>query len=273
MELVLQILIGIIAVFHLYVMWLEMFAWTTRAPKVFTNFPKELFPQTKTLAANQGLYNGFLAAGLIWSFFVCHPQWQFHVRLFFLACVLIAGIYGAFTASKKIFFVQALPALITIILMHFVPMKCGHGCCKNEKDSGSEIRGYYIGNYSHITDLMTLKELKRKELNDGLISKKDSVIDTISFGYSGKRHEVILCTNLPTAGVDGDVIYAKLDNVGIIYNHALTWKKESYLYTNNDSLNHLITHALFQITANRMESEQKSGEMEYYPIKPLAYIK
>lgn len=269
MYLVVQILVGFVAFFHLYVMWLEMFAWTTRGPKVFKNFPKELFPQTKALAANQGLYNGFLAAGLIWSFFVCHPQWQFHVRLFFLACVLVAGIYGALTADKKIFFVQALPALITIVLMHFVPMKCEHGCCKNEKDSGSEIRGCYIGSSQYTPiDTLTLQELRVKD-----DSKKDSVIDTISFGDSGKRHEVILYTNLPTAGVDGDAIYAKLDNVGIIYNHALTWKKESYLYTTNDSLNYLITHALFQIIANRIESEQKSGEMEYYPIKPLAFIK
>ena len=127
MEIVLQVLIGMIAAFHLYVMWLEMFAWTSRAPKVFTNFPKELFPQTKTLATNQGLYNGFLAAGLIWSFFIEHPQWQFHVRLFFLACVFVAGLYGGFTASKKIFFVQGLPALIVIVLLHFVPMKCDDG--------------------------------------------------------------------------------------------------------------------------------------------------
>lgn len=119
MSIVVQVLVGIVAVFHLYVMWLEMFAWTTRGPKVFSQFPKELFPATKTLAANQGLYNGFLAAGLIWSYFVYNPEWQFHVRLFFLGCVAVAGIYGGFTASKKIFFVQALPAIITIVLMHF----------------------------------------------------------------------------------------------------------------------------------------------------------
>lgn len=120
MKLITEILIGLVAVFHIYTMWLEMFAWTTRGPKVFRNFPKELFPQTKTLAANQGLYNGFLAAGLIWTFFICDPQWKFNVSLFFLGCVTVAGVYGAFTASKKIFFVQALPAIVTIVLLHFV---------------------------------------------------------------------------------------------------------------------------------------------------------
>jgi putative membrane protein len=130
MEIVIQVLIGLVALFHLYTLWLEMFAWTTRGPKVFKNFDKELFAKTKALAANQGLYNGFLAAGLIWTFFICNSEWQFNIRLFFLGCVIVAGVYGAFTADKKIFFVQALPALIAVVLMHFVPMNCGHSCDK-----------------------------------------------------------------------------------------------------------------------------------------------
>ena len=112
-----KILIGLIAAIHLYILWFEMFAWETRGRKVFRNFPKELFSQTKTLAANQGLYNGFLAAGLIWTFFITDTIWQNNIALFFLACVAIAGIYGALTADKKIFFVQALPALIAISLI------------------------------------------------------------------------------------------------------------------------------------------------------------
>ena len=96
-----------------------MFAWTTRGPKVFRSFPKDLFEPTKALAANQGLYNGFLAAGLIWTFFISNEIWQTNVALFFLACVLVAGLYGAFTAEKKIFFVQALPALMAITLLMF----------------------------------------------------------------------------------------------------------------------------------------------------------
>jgi putative membrane protein len=64
-------------------------------------------------------YNGFLAAGLIWSLLIKDHHWAFHVGVFFLTCVIVAGVYGAATASKKIFFIQALPALITLILMHF----------------------------------------------------------------------------------------------------------------------------------------------------------
>ena len=115
---ILKIIIGIIAAFHLYIMWFEMFAWEKRGPKVFRNFPKDLFPKTKAMAANQGLYNGFLAAGLIWTFFISDPHWYIHIALFFLSCIVIAGIYGALTADKKIFFVQAFPAIIALIIMH-----------------------------------------------------------------------------------------------------------------------------------------------------------
>jgi len=116
MNYLITILIIIIALEHLYFLWLEMFAWTTAAKKVFRQFPEELFEPTKVLAANQGLYNGFLAAGLIWSLFIEDPDWHLNVALFFLGCVAVAGIYGGFTASKKIFVVQALPALIAIVL-------------------------------------------------------------------------------------------------------------------------------------------------------------
>ncbi|NNM23955.1 MAG: DUF1304 domain-containing protein [Flavobacteriaceae bacterium] len=119
MSIAVNVLIGIIALLHLYFLWFEMFAWTTRGPKIFRSFPKELFEPTKALAANQGLYNGFLVAGLVWSFFIENPTWKFNISLFFLGCVAIAGIFGALTASKKIFFVQALPALIAIVLLHF----------------------------------------------------------------------------------------------------------------------------------------------------------
>ena len=110
-----HILTGLVALIHLYILWLEMFAWTTRGRKVFKSFPQHLFEPTKALAANQGLYNGFLAAGLIWSFFIVDPIWQDNIRFFFLGCVAIAGIYGAATADKKIFFVQTVPALAAII--------------------------------------------------------------------------------------------------------------------------------------------------------------
>ncbi|UBZ15596.1 DUF1304 domain-containing protein [Flagellimonas marinaquae] len=112
-----KMIIGIVAVLHIYFLWLEMFAWTTRAKKVFRSLPEHLFEPTKTLAANQGLYNGFLAAGLIWSLLIEDIYWQIYVGLFFLGCVVIAGMYGAVTASKKIFTVQALPALVGIVLL------------------------------------------------------------------------------------------------------------------------------------------------------------
>lgn len=112
-----KILIAIIALFHLYFLWLEMFAWTTKAKKVFRTIPDDLFEKTKVLAANQGLYNGFLAAGLIWSLLILDENWNKNVALFFLSCVAIAGIYGAYSASKKIFYVQALPAIITILTL------------------------------------------------------------------------------------------------------------------------------------------------------------
>ena len=117
MELAIKILIGLIAFFHLYIMYFEMFAWETKGRKVFSSFPRELFSQTKVMAANQGLYNGFLAAGLIWTFFITDAMWYKNVAMFFLACVSVAGIYGALTADKKIFFVQALPAIITLALV------------------------------------------------------------------------------------------------------------------------------------------------------------
>ncbi|UJH69278.1 DUF1304 domain-containing protein [Allomuricauda sp. SCSIO 65647] len=117
MSIIAKIIIALVALLHLYFLWLEMFAWTTKAKKVFRKFPKELFEPTKTMAANQGLYNGFLAAGLIWSLTIKNATWQFNVALFFLACVAVAGVYGAISVSKKIFIVQALPALLGILLL------------------------------------------------------------------------------------------------------------------------------------------------------------
>jgi putative membrane protein len=115
MQIISQILTAVVTLIHIYILWLEMFAWTTRGRKVFKTFPKELFEPTKILAANQGLYNGFLAAGLIWSFLITDPVWQENVRLFFLSCVAVAGIYGAWTADKKILVVQTLPAILAIL--------------------------------------------------------------------------------------------------------------------------------------------------------------
>ena len=77
MNLVLKIFIGLIALEHLFILWVEMFAWTTTGKKIFNSLPEDLFEKTKTMAANQGLYNGFLSAGLIWSMFI-NASWAYH---------------------------------------------------------------------------------------------------------------------------------------------------------------------------------------------------
>ena len=116
MKFFIEILIALIAIEHLLILWLEMFAWETAGKKVFKGaLPKELFAPTRVLAANQGLYNGFLAAGLIWSFFIENLEWKNNIALFFLICISIAGIYGSLKASKKIFWILAFPALIGVL--------------------------------------------------------------------------------------------------------------------------------------------------------------
>lgn len=118
MELLSQILITVVAAEHLYIMYMEMFAWETLGKKSFKGtLADDLFKPTKRLAANQGLYNGFLAAGLIWSLYISDENWSTYVAQFFLICVITAGLYGAFSASRKIFFVQALPAIIALAVV------------------------------------------------------------------------------------------------------------------------------------------------------------
>lgn len=117
MKLVSKIIIGLVALIHTYILWFEMFAWTSRGPKVFTSFPPDLFEKTTALAANQGLYNGFLAAGLLWTFFIADAKWRKNIATFFLSCVAIAGIYGALTAETKILFVQTVPAVLGLITL------------------------------------------------------------------------------------------------------------------------------------------------------------
>lgn len=118
MEIILKILIALVALEHLYILYMEMFAWETLGKKTFKGALKDkLFIPTKNLAANLGLYNGFLSAGLIWSLIISDEIWSKYVAIFFLGCVIVAGIYGAFTASKKIFFVQALPAILALIFV------------------------------------------------------------------------------------------------------------------------------------------------------------
>jgi putative membrane protein len=110
------VLIAIVALLHAYFLVLEMFLWTTPAGRRSFGLSAEFAQQSKALAANQGLYNGFLAAGLVWGLLLGNGG--FDVKIFFLACVLVAGIFGGFTVSRKILWIQALPALIALVLLH-----------------------------------------------------------------------------------------------------------------------------------------------------------
>jgi putative membrane protein len=114
MKTVLIIFLIIIAIEHFYFLILEMFLWTTpRTIRAFGLKSKEFAEETKVMAANQGLYNGFLAAGLIYSIILK----EVNLSIFFLSCVIVAGIYGAYSTKKiKLFYIQSIPALITIIL-------------------------------------------------------------------------------------------------------------------------------------------------------------
>ena len=112
MDIVVNIIPGLVAVLHGYFLILEMFLWEKPAGRKSFRTTAEFAAQSRTLAANQGLYNGFLAAGLIWGIFAGDA-----VKIFFLSCVIIAGIFGAFTVSKRIFYIQALPALIGLVLL------------------------------------------------------------------------------------------------------------------------------------------------------------
>ena len=110
MSILAVVLIGLVALLHLYFLVLEMFLWTRPiGMKTFRNTPEKA-ALTRVLAANQGLYNGFLVAGLLWGAATSRHD----VALFFLACVVVAGIYGAATVSRRIFYVQAVPALAAI---------------------------------------------------------------------------------------------------------------------------------------------------------------
>jgi putative membrane protein len=110
-----QVVTGLVAALHVYFLVLEMFLWATPVgQKAFARSAADQ-ESTKVLAANQGLYNGFLAAGLVWSI-VGSDATAIPVRTFFLACVVIAGIYGGLTASRKILFVQAVPGALALVL-------------------------------------------------------------------------------------------------------------------------------------------------------------
>ncbi|WP_111893913.1 DUF1304 domain-containing protein [Acinetobacter sp. MB5] len=115
-----KLLIALIGILHVYILVLEMFLWDKpQGLKAFGN-TLEKAKQTKVLAQNQGLYNGFLAAGLFWSLLVSDPDFSRAITTFFLGCVLVAGIYGGLTASKKIIYIQAVPAFLTLCVLYLV---------------------------------------------------------------------------------------------------------------------------------------------------------
>ena len=114
MSVLAEVLVALVALAHIYFLVLEMFLWTKPRTRAAFGMTAEAAEQTKVLAANQGLYNGFLAAGLIWS--LCASlAFARPIAVFFLACVLIAGLYGGFTANKRIMLVQALPAALALV--------------------------------------------------------------------------------------------------------------------------------------------------------------
>jgi putative membrane protein len=112
-----NLLVALVAALHVYFLVLEMFLWTKPLGlKTFRNTPEKA-ADSAVLAANQGLYNGFLAAGLLWGLVQGTPAFAFQIKTFFLLCVIVAGVYGAATVSRRILYVQALPAAIALILL------------------------------------------------------------------------------------------------------------------------------------------------------------
>lgn len=115
MNLAADVVVGAVALLHVYFLVLEMFLWDKPTGRRVFGQSKEQAAATKVLAANQGLYNGFLAAGLVWGLLLGAAG--FDVKVFFLACVVIAGVFGAATANRRILFVQALPAALGLVLL------------------------------------------------------------------------------------------------------------------------------------------------------------
>ncbi|MEO4027021.1 DUF1304 domain-containing protein [Chromobacterium vaccinii] len=115
MSLAADIVVALVALLHVYFLILEMFLWDKPLGMKTFRLTQERARDTKVLAANQGLYNGFLAAGLAWGLW--QGAFGFQIKLFFLACVLVAGVFGAATVNRRILFVQALPAALGIALL------------------------------------------------------------------------------------------------------------------------------------------------------------
>jgi putative membrane protein len=116
MEILLKILLVLVAVLHLWFLTLEMFFWRKPLGLKIFRMSQQKADDSAVLATNQGLYNGFLAAGLIWGLI----SGAFAIRLFFLSCVVMAGTFGALTVNRRIFFIQALPALLALLVLFLI---------------------------------------------------------------------------------------------------------------------------------------------------------
>ncbi|MER7834990.1 DUF1304 domain-containing protein [Streptomyces sp. NPDC096040] len=113
MEILANAVVGLVAALHAYILVMEMFLWQKKPGMRFHGFDAELARRTAPLAANQGLYNGFLAAGLIWGLVAADPT-GFRAQVFFLSCAVVAGVYGAVTANRRILVAQALPGALAL---------------------------------------------------------------------------------------------------------------------------------------------------------------
>ena len=116
MILVTNILIALVALLHVYFLVLEMFLWDTPYGRRTFNLTPDFAAASRVLAANQGLYNGFLAAGLLWGLSLGIAGVA--IKTFFLVCVVVAGVYGGYSVNRRIFFVQAIPAIIALVVLH-----------------------------------------------------------------------------------------------------------------------------------------------------------
>ncbi len=261
MEIAIKIVIGIVALFHVYVMWLEMFAWTTKGPKTFKNFEKELFPKTKALAANQGLYNGFLAAGLIWSFFLYDPETQFKVQLFFLICVSVAGIYGALTADKKIFFVQALPALVGIGLIIFPEGKKdmdpnttnpSANTFQTEQDENKDYGVYLIDSKGRaLSDVFPLSANNKADFSDSLflsVTFTDELERPNKLNFYGSSQY---------ATGNKEAFKVTLNDYGVIYSENPRMENFVLLKTMDEDLSTVISLALVNILKHKKQVVEK----------------
>ncbi len=112
-----NLLISAIALLHFLIAYVEMFAWTSLGPKMFASLPADMFEPTAAMAANQGLYNAFLAVGLVWALWITDQVWRRNVATCFLLFVAAAGLFGALTVSTTILYVQTVPSVIALILL------------------------------------------------------------------------------------------------------------------------------------------------------------